>query len=512
MERKYFKTFLFSFICSILIGNCQLIFAEQSEIDSLKAELKKELSDTTRIKVLNRLGEQFRFQNPDTAILLGKQALSILSDLRNEEQMKQYPSIKHIIQKLTISTHHNLGVYYYFKSDYPLSLTHNLKALEIRKQLSNRKGIASSLGNIGNIYKDQSDYSKALQHYFEAMQIYNELSNKRGIAIQLGNIGIVYWNQGAYTKALQHYLEYLEIARELGIKQYQAIALGNIGILYMEQGDFVKTLQHYFEALEISKELGNKNHIAAWLGNIGIVYMKQAEAVGQSPDSAVYREQLYSKALQHYFKALAIAKELEQKRRIATWLGDIGILYTKQKKHDEAEEFLLQAIALCESIGALNDKIQFEKIISDDLYTQTHNYPLALYHYKEYSATKDSIFNEEKAKDIGRLEQTHEFELAEIQRKKQEEEQARILAEQTQRRNQLQYSGIVLVLVGLFIGIFLFARRFRKIKEYKTFRQYTKIVEAALFISFLIFFEFILVILDPYIEQITGNEPLWKLG
>jgi len=275
-----------------------------------------------------------------------------------------------------------------------------------------------------------------------------------------------------------------------------AIRLGNIGIIYSNQGGYPKALKHYFEALEIDKELGRKNGIAANFSNIGNVYSHQGN---------------YPKALKHYFEALEIMNELGNISYIAITLGNIGSLYTKQKKYKESEEYLLRALEAHGAIGFLEGVKNWNEDLST-LYTQTQNYPLALKHYKQYTTAKDSLFNEEKSKDIGRLEQTHELELAEIQRKKQEAEQARLIAEQTQRRNQLQYSGIVLVLVGLFIGIFLFARRFRKIKEYKTFRQYTKIVEAALFISFLIFFEFILVVLDPYIEQITGGAPLWKLG
>ena len=218
-------------------------------IDSLKNQLQKNLPDTTRINLLNTLGWKLRLQNPDTSILLGKQALSILSVIDSGELVKQSLATKRILQKLTANTNSILAVYYRLKSDYLLSLFHNFKALEIRKQLKDKKGIASSLGNIGLVYWNQGNYPKALKHYFEALEMNQELDDKREIAITLGNIGLVYWNQGNYSKALKHYFEALEMKQELDDKREIAITLGNIGIVYDEQGDHSKALKHYFEAL-----------------------------------------------------------------------------------------------------------------------------------------------------------------------------------------------------------------------------------------------------------------------
>ena len=444
---------LFLISTFLLISFCSFS-QNNAKIDSLKAQLQKILSDTIRINLLLSVADKYSYQKPDSAMYYATQALEIAEKLAlsaNEGTVLWVASTKRIAKAYI-----ELGWDYHVKGNYPEALKNFFTSLKVSEENNFKRFIASALGNIGSVYQIQGDYPKALKHYFEALKINNELGLKTGMAAGLSNIGIVYRIQGDYPKALKYYFEALEIDKELGRKSGMAFRFGNIGGIYRIQGDYPKALKYFFEALEIDKELGNKSGITRHLGNI-------------------------------------------------------GSLYTEQKKYKEAEEYLLQALAIDTTIGyLLHTENTHEQLAT--LYTQTQNYPLALKHYKQYTITKDSLFNEEKSKDIGRLEQTHEFEIAEMERMKQEEEQARTLAEQTERRNQLQYSGIVLVLVGLFIGIFIFARRFRKIKEYKTFQKYTKIVEAALFISFLIFFEFILVVLDPYIDQITGGAPLWKLG
>jgi len=157
-------------------------------------------------------------------------------------------------------------------------------------------------------------------------------------------------------------------------------------------------------------------------------------------------------------------------------------------------------LALSDSVGALNITRHIEEFISH-LYDTTGQYKLALEHYKKYTIAKDSLFNEEKSKDIGKLEAKHEFETQEIERKRKEEEEIRIEEEKENRRNNLQYSGILIFLVVLIIGISFSGR----------FSIPIRLAEGMVFFTFLLFFEFTLVLLDPYIENWTGGEPAYKL-
>ncbi|MBN4081640.1 tetratricopeptide repeat protein, partial [bacterium AH-315-C07] len=524
------------------LPECAMAFAggqasTGSNTDSLKAELKKDLSDTTRVKVLNKLGWQLMYQNPDTAIFLAKQALSILYD--NDSEAKQSSATKRYLQKLTANSYSHLGAYYYLKGDYPLSLSHHFKALKIRETQKDRKGIATSLGNIGIVYYDQGDYPKTLDYYFKVLETFKELGNESGVAKVIGNIGLVYWNQGDYPKALEYYFKALKMKEKLGDKTEIAITTGNIGIVYYSQGDYPKTLEYYFKALKIIEELGNKSQITTLLGNIGIIYAEQGdypkaldyyfkvlkmdEELGNKNGIArhfgnigiVYvKQQDYPKALEYYFRALKMDEELGLKSDIASDLGNIGFLYTQTGLFEKAEVYLDSALRLFDNIGELNFIAKAHQSLSN-LYDTTGRiayangnraasatkYKLALTHFKKYTNTKDSLFNEEKAKDIGRLEQKHEFEMAELVRIQEEQERSKQMQEAVERRNLLQYSLIVIGLMVIGLSLSVLGR----------FNLSVRMVEAIVFISFLIFFEFLLVLLDPYLEQLTGGEPLWKL-
>ncbi|PCH65233.1 MAG: hypothetical protein COC01_10070 [Bacteroidetes bacterium] len=240
------------------------------------------------------------------------------------------------------------------------------------------------------------------------------------------------------------------------------------------------------EALEIDKELGRKIGIAIRLGNIGSVYHAQEE---------------YSEALKHYFETLAIAKELENKRSIAAMLGNIGSLYSEQKKYKKAEQYLLQALSLSNSIGTLNITRQIEEQLST-LYTQTQNYPLALHHYKQYDTAKDSLYNDEKSKEIGKLEMNHEIEIAEFNRKQVVEQQAQQAQIKKAREDKIGYT---LVLIGFIIILAITMLLSRLILP-------NAVIQIATTIPFLLLFETAIVFLDPHIEAIAQNAPAYKLS
>ena len=108
---------------------------------------------------------------------------------------------------------------------------------------------------------------------------------------------------------------------------------------------------------------------------------------------------------------------------------------------------------------------------------------------------------EQKSKEIGKLEATHEFEMEERERIRAEEEAVALAEQEKSRSDILQYSGILIFIVLLFAGVFMLGRISIPIR----------LAEGMIFFSFLLFFEFTLVMLDPYIENFSSGAPAIKL-
>ena len=494
---------LFYIVSIVILGTAMFLpcYSQgQRKSDSLQILLQTEIHDTTRIHTLNSLAWELNNNNLDTAILLSTQALAL--------------SEKIMWKKGIGKAHHNLGSFNRRKSNYPLSLSHYHLALGIWEELMKqepppafaRQALAGTVGNIGIVFKNQGKYIEALEYYFKSLRIEEEIGNKIGIAVTFNNIGLIYADQGDYPKALEYYFKGLKMDEELGNKNGIAARLGNIGSVYHAQAErkrysnqfqdsmgrnsidslYAKGLEYYLKALKMNEEIGRKRGIGINLSNIGLIYREQGN---------------YLKAMECYFKALKLDQELGEKASIAIDLGSIGSLYTTQKKYPEAESYLLQALELDTAIGYLEHTKYIHEQLST-LYEQTGQYKMAYEHYKEYSIAKDSLFNEGKSKDLGKLEAKYEFDKAEAERKRIEEDMKAASAIAEQRRNNLQYSGILIFLVLLGAGLIALGR----------FSISIRLAEGLIFFTFLLFFEFTLVLLDPYIEQYSAGAPAIKLG
>ncbi|MBL4651881.1 MAG: hypothetical protein JKY53_03305 [Flavobacteriales bacterium] len=112
----------------------------------------------------------------------------------------------------------------------------------------------------------------------------------------------------------------------------------------------------------------------------------------------------------------------------------------------------------------------------------------------------DSIKNEKTQKATIRQKTKYEFEKEQLVKDHEKKEAAHALEEETSRRNNLQYSLI-------FLGILLF---FGLVLSLGFVKVSPTVTEGLIFFAFLLLFEFLLVLGNPYIQGSKG-EPIYKL-
>ncbi|MFN8360103.1 MAG: tetratricopeptide repeat protein [Candidatus Kapaibacterium sp.] len=287
----------------------------------------------------------------------------------------------------------NVGLVYQNFSDYPQALTYYQKALAITEEIGRKDGIAINLTNIGNVYHNLSDYPQALTYFQKALAINEEIGSKIGIARNLGTIGSVYRNLSDYPQALTYYQKALAINEEIGSKNGIAIHLTCIGNVYSNLSDYPQALTYYQKALAIYEEIGSKNGIASNLSNIGGVYQYFSD---------------YPQALIYFQKSLAIYEEIGSKSGIATSLGNIGELYANKEfdgyDTDNAEEFLLRAIALSEDIGEKQILYQVHKSLAD-LYETQERWKEHSIQFKKFYTLEKEVQSEDAHKQANLMEQ-----------------------------------------------------------------------------------------------------------
>lgn len=420
----------------------------QAKIDSLLKELPKMKEDTNGVNLLKSLSFEYHRINPDKGLKYGKQGLKLAEKIDWALG--------------TAKCYNCIGTNNELKSNYSKALEYYHKALKAFEEHDDLNGVAISLGNIGIVYLEQSNYPKALDYYLKVLKIFEELENKSGIAASLGNIGIIYRNQFNYPRALEFFLKAIKIYEELGNKNGQAINIGNIAIVYDLQSNYPKALQFYHKALKINEELGYKSGIARNLGNIGDLYLTQAK------DSIIEKSEL-----------------------------KVQLLLNKEVNLNKAIDYNKKSIELCKEIGDLHSQFFFLRNLSQ-AYKLKGDYKNAYEAYKEYKELNDSVFSMEKSKEIANLEN----ERKQLEAERIAEEKARIEAEKIAQRNRLQYLGIGAMVVGL--GIILIITGRMKLKDW--------VSRALVFISLIFLFEFMLVLIDPWTDEISEGIPLIKFA
>jgi len=326
--------------------------------------------------------------------------------------------------------------------------------LQLAQQLNRKKYIANSYNNIGINYRNQGNYSMAIDYYFKALKIAEELKAKEDIAAYMGNIGIIYAMEDEYSKSLDYFLKAIKMDERLGRKDAVARDLGNIGAVYSKQKDYFSALDYYFKALKMAKELGDKNGMVRHWGNIGGSYLSLKN---------------FSQALDYCFKALSLAEELKNRNGIAINSGTIGSAYMETKKYKEAEKYMQRSFSIADSIGALELKMDQEASLSE-LYEKMGKPIKALEYYKKSVVLKDTLFNQNKNKEITSKAMNYEFDKKEAIAKIQNEE-----------KNRKQTFIIWSVAFGLFLVAVFAGFVFRSLritsKQKQTIEQQKKIVE-----------------------------------
>ncbi|MBL4624097.1 MAG: tetratricopeptide repeat protein [Flavobacteriales bacterium] len=470
---------------------------EGNAADSLRQEIFNSSEDTNKVIRLNLLAWKLMYENPDTCILLSNEALA-LSIQRNYEAGK-IESLKYI------------GIFNHFQGNYEKALEKYREAIAISDLVDDNYGSAIIKGNVASIYQSQGDYPKSLNLYFEVLKTLESLGKKKGSATTLSHIGLNYLYGENFTEALNYFFRALELDKETKNTRGIAIRTSNIGNAYYEQayeafhsGDtskaqleyYPQALKYYVESNVLMEELENHNGYSINIGNMANIFADLA----QIEKEIEVRDSLYQEALKFTFEALKIDEELGDKNGIVRNLNNIGSMYIQLKQFEKAKSYILRSVNLATEIGALKELSLVYKDLSA-YYDKIGDFELSLINYKLYTEAKDSLFNESKSKEIGKLEAQYEMEQKQEEEKRIAEEKEMQLANQKSRRDNLQYSGIFIFVLLLFAFVFMSGK----------FSISEKVAEGLIFFTFLLLFEFCLVLLDPIIDKWSSGEPLYKL-
>jgi len=436
-------------------------------IDSLETLLQS-AKGAERLPLLLELLEEYSYSNPRQAILYGSEALELSQESHNlsseakvsrnladsyyylnetGQSLQWYERAAILVQEIEGSEssayQKRLGDVAYCQDlllQYEKAEITYQKALKIAKKLGDQQEIITILNNLGINYYKQAQYEKAMEYLQKALQAEETYGREQDISTVLNSIGMVYeaWNDS--EKAIGYYTRALAIDRKYGNYSEIAIRLNNLGYIYRVMEDYDKALTYLLEALEIERKLGNPYRLVIRINNIVSIYI------------AIHEFGLAQEFLEE------ISEYLDQNDNIqvkATYFENYGNYYFNKQDYEKAVEYHLKALQLAEENNLELMRFSSYSDLSG-IYSDMGDYESALYYRNKFMSMQDSLFNEEKHKQIAELEMKYETEKKEneILLLKKNAELSALQLEAHKRTRNLLYLILLLVIL-LVIVIFI---------------------------------------------------------
>lgn len=410
--------------------------------------------DSTLVMDFCDLAYGFILQNADSAVYYGERAIDLAEKINYRKGLAQ--------------AYNDLGLVYYYQSDYSKSKELWNASLEIRKQMNDSLGIAALYVKLGALTYQTGSFSDALTNHLNALTLYEGLHHDEGMAKCFNNIALVHESQNQLDMALEYYQKALQLKYKL--QDYYEIGgtQANIGRIYYVQDNLEGSNQILNEAISTLESNGFENtvYLAAAYNSIGKIFMdlkKLDEAAGVIA------------------KGIAIRQKLGDQQGIIASLNQLGLIESERGNSQKAIEHLTQAIDLArEKQLAGEERTGYQNL--SVIYRKLGNYQKALESNDRYHAISDSLLNEYSTKTIAELQTKYETEKKEQQIALQVAE----IAEQ-QAENQRKLTIIIgLVCIVLLLAIIILLVRSRERKKQILIRQEAEInrretqIEAAL--------------------------------
>ena len=161
------------------------------------------------------------------------------------------------------------------------------------------------------------------------------------------NTALIEWKLGNLASASAQFAAALRLRHKVGDKFGTALSLQNLAIMEENMGRYSAAERHYRQAIELAEAIQFRQVLTAAHANLANLYLA--------------RDSDATRALEHSARALAVAKEIGDRRSAAIALENLALASGLLKRFPEAAKCLREARAIAADIGDL------ERLLSVDL-------------------------------------------------------------------------------------------------------------------------------------------------
>jgi len=429
------KNNLINHIIILTICSCSFTTSGQG-VDSLKMLLAEESNDSTKVKLLKKIGDAYFEFNFDSTEFYYNKVLAFA------------PTVPHYDMKL--SALRSFGYNYFIKkNNYPLGLEYFNKALDLTKTKKDSIGQAYSLADLGWGYWKKKEPLEALKYHLQVKSLAEELQHPKLLFTSFFNLGIIQNDEGDNKKAIEYFNHALEIADTANYVISKGRLLNNLGKAYQDDKEYDIALQYFQRADSIFLEKRSGNWLSLVNYNKGNNFFFRGD---------------FLKSISYFQKALEYNKVIGNNEREAMIL--LGLAKT-QFELDDPQQSITHAERALTILKEIDTKLYYKELylILGESYDLIGDYYKASEYFKKYLKVHEEEEEADNVKKIATL--NHNVEIVKKENRILDLQNKDLVREKTlvkfQFNNQLlRFATITIFLCSI---LFFFINKSKELKR-----------------------------------------------
>lgn len=207
-------------------------------------------------------GDFERFLASQHAVQMGNLLATAYNRVgKYNESLEMYIQMRDLAEergddRMVMGITQNLGNTYGSLGDIPEAINSYLTSLELAEESQDTLIIAVVLDNLASLNGQDNNFELAEEYLFRALDLNRQINNRRNQITNHMSLGIVYKDWGKYDLAEENYNKVLEISDELDNVITEIQGLYNFGLLYDETEQYDRAMEMFERSFEMSRENG----------------------------------------------------------------------------------------------------------------------------------------------------------------------------------------------------------------------------------------------------------------
>ena len=363
-----------------------------------------------------------------------------------------------------------------FEPTFKNKLTYANKGLTLAQKINYKVGEASALEQLGGQYRAFGNYPMALHCAFSSLNIREQINDTTGMSRGYFIAGLVYEEMGDLKNALSHLQKAVKYSSPDNIR-IGAITNAGIGSIHFKLNNIDSALHYYQKSYEYFNLDNDKFAYCTVLNGLGDLQLKKGN------------DEL---AIGYYREALRNCSKYADKTGYMITYDRISRFFNTLSKRDSTIKYGKLTLQYAMDLNNYAQINRTATMLSKSY--QDQNLKTALFYLQTAKVATDSIFNLQTSGQIQSLFL--------VQAEKEKATTEKKIFDYEQNKQNIQLISIAFSIIS-FVFIFLLLSH--------SFITSARLIEFLSGVSLLIVFEFIYLLLHPFLETITHHSPVLML-